>query len=321
MIPHTHTVLDTADPDELSAFLAAKHLRLTSVGQRDARRLSRVAVWRATDSYVSELSYGADVDISMPGGAGDYTVSLPVAGAMRLDSKGDGVTCAGARGGITSPAADTRLSIPAGSSRVSLMLSRRLIEGELERLSCHHVQGAVTFDCALDLTGRPDRILSETLRMLTAGIPDGENPLDDPCRRRHFEATVAGALLLYHPHSHAALLGAPACGAISRDVRRVIDYIHAALDQPITLGDLVAVAGVPARTLNAHFRAATGFPPMTYLRRERLRAVRAALLGDPGARVTTLAFAYGFTHLGRFASEYRRMFGEAPSETRASRRP
>nr|WP_289711683.1 helix-turn-helix domain-containing protein [Escherichia coli] len=39
---------------------------------------------------------------------------------------------------------------------------------------------------------------------------------------------------------------------------------------------------------------------------------------DPGCRVrnlTELALDFGFAHLGRFAEQYRRQFGELPSET------
>jgi len=60
---------------------------------------------------------------------------------------------------------------------------------------------------------------------------------------------------------------------------------------------------------------------MQWLRRERLHAVRAALLADPAPRpsVTQTALRFGFTHLGEFARAYRRAFGEAPSETLARR--
>ena len=48
----------------------------------------------------------------------------------------------------------------------------------------------------------------------------------------------------------------------------------------------------------------------------RMDRVRAMLLA-PGedARVTTIAMACGFAHLGRFAQVYRETYGESPSET------
>jgi AraC-like DNA-binding protein len=36
--------------------------------------------------------------------------------------------------------------------------------------------------------------------------------------------------------------------------------------------------------------------------------------------ISTLAFSWGFNHLGRFSTEYRKMFGETPSETQAKAR-
>ena len=57
--------------------------------------------------------------------------------------------------------------------------------------------------------------------------------------------------------------------------------------------------------------------PARYLTLKRLTAVRTELRrGDPAAiNVTDTAIKYGFWELGRFAREYRQMFGERPSET------
>jgi transcriptional regulator GlxA family with amidase domain len=93
--------------------------------------------------------------------------------------------------------------------------------------------------------------------------------------------------------------------------------MHAHLDQPITLADLVSASGVPGRTLLKHFENRWGMSPMRYLRKARLEHAQAALLrAEPGDTVTQIAMSLGFHHLGRFASEYRRRFGESPSETR-----
>jgi len=54
---------------------------------------------------------------------------------------------------------------------------------------------------------------------------------------------------------------------------------------------------------------------MRYLRHVRLeRAHQELVQAQPGeTTVTRTAGRWGFTHLGRFASEYRRAFGELPS--------
>jgi len=56
---------------------------------------------------------------------------------------------------------------------------------------------------------------------------------------------------------------------------------------------------------------------MAFLRDRRLEAARHELLvADAGEiSVTEVALGLGFTHLSRFANEYRKAFGELPSET------
>ena len=60
---------------------------------------------------------------------------------------------------------------------------------------------------------------------------------------------------------------------------------------------------------------------MQMLRTIRLdRARRELLAGGLNANVTSVALAWGFDHLGRFAASYRERFGETPRETLQRRR-
>ncbi len=56
---------------------------------------------------------------------------------------------------------------------------------------------------------------------------------------------------------------------------------------------------------------------MAYLKQKRLEAARRTLLtAEPlTTSVTEVATQWGFFHLGRFARDYRQLFGELPSET------
>jgi AraC-like DNA-binding protein/tetratricopeptide (TPR) repeat protein len=104
--------------------------------------------------------------------------------------------------------------------------------------------------------------------------------------------------------------------ALPHDVRRAVDYMRQSICRPITIHDVAEHCGVAERTLNAHFRAFVGLPPMRYLRGLRLAAARETLLArKPNISVTEVARRYGFHHFGRFSSQYRRRFGETPSAT------
>jgi AraC-like DNA-binding protein len=53
-----------------------------------------------------------------------------------------------------------------------------------------------------------------------------------------------------------------------------------------------------------------------YLKRFRLEAVRQALLeGGCSGNITAVAMQWGFNHLGRFSSDYKKLFLEVPSKT------
>ncbi len=58
--------------------------------------------------------------------------------------------------------------------------------------------------------------------------------------------------------------------------------------------------------------------PKRYIHIRRLSAVRQQILSrDSRETVTDIANYWGFWHMGQFAADYRRHFGEAPSDTKA----
>ncbi|WP_371130465.1 helix-turn-helix transcriptional regulator [Phenylobacterium sp.] len=73
------------------------------------------------------------------------------------------------------------------------------------------------------------------------------------------------------------------------------------------------------RSLEEGFRRFKDVSPMVSLRAVRLEKARAELrrLGSQ-ANIGEVARSCGFPHVGRFATDYRRAFGELPSATKAS---
>jgi AraC family ethanolamine operon transcriptional activator len=99
--------------------------------------------------------------------------------------------------------------------------------------------------------------------------------------------------------------------------RRARDYIHAHLDQPLTLKDIYTEIGTSRRTLYYSFETIFGMTPMDYVKVQRLRGVRRSLKqADPKATsITKIANQWGFWSLYHFAKAYQAQFGELPSET------
>jgi AraC family ethanolamine operon transcriptional activator len=103
-------------------------------------------------------------------------------------------------------------------------------------------------------------------------------------------------------------------------VRRIEEYLDAHRGEAPSIPTLCSVAGVSERTLEYAFRELIGVTPVRYLKLRRLNLVRRALRApEAGASsVTEIALRAGFYDLGRFAGEYRALFGELPSQTLAA---
>lgn len=100
-------------------------------------------------------------------------------------------------------------------------------------------------------------------------------------------------------------------------VKAAEEYICANLENPVSVSDIAAAAKLHPRSLFRLFNARHGVGPMTFLKQRRLDAVQRSLMGTyaESDTVTQHAVRFGFHHLGQFSLDYKRAFGESPSET------
>lgn len=101
---------------------------------------------------------------------------------------------------------------------------------------------------------------------------------------------------------------------VVRAIRKSLDQFP---DAWPSLRELADSANVSERTIRNIFRDQYGVSPRRYLWLHRMHQVRAALRSSERGctTVTATAARFGFWHFGRFAAQYRRLFGERPSET------
>jgi len=174
------------------------------------------------------------------------------------------------------------------------------------------------FSVMLDLSLPRFSLFAAILGLLCAAL--GERGCDSPQRDRVITRLEEALWLAFAdacPELHGEHQDARRAGPVSPVARRVTAYIDANLRSDLVLADLVEVSGMSARTLHSGFRQAHGMGPMAYLKKMKLiRCREALLLADPESEfVGDIAAHWGFYHLSSFARDYRRQFGELPSET------
>ena len=102
---------------------------------------------------------------------------------------------------------------------------------------------------------------------------------------------------------------------------QAIEEISKGIRKPLTVPELALKANVSQRSLRLAFQESLGLSPRKYLHRYRLHKVHHELYtrDAEAASVTDAALHWGFTELGRFAGEYKQLFGELPSMTLCKR--
>ncbi len=100
-------------------------------------------------------------------------------------------------------------------------------------------------------------------------------------------------------------------------VERALAYADVFQSKSVTVSDLCTDVNVSRRTLEVAFQTIAGKSPLQFLTHRRLSRAYIDLkrAKNESTHVTEIAFAHGFTELGRFANRYQKMFGELPSET------
>ena len=103
----------------------------------------------------------------------------------------------------------------------------------------------------------------------------------------------------------------------SRALQRALEYIQDNPRAQYSVEQLCCYSACSLSTLERAFRDHFGVSPKQYLIALRLNGVRKNLLNPEESRgVGDVATEWGFWHLSKFASDYKRMFGELPSATR-----
>jgi AraC-like DNA-binding protein len=191
------------------------------------------------------------------------------------------------------------------------------IQRELSYLVGSEITQPVEFDPIVNFDSGPGRLVKRMCVHLYKNVAQHESELSrSAVGVRQMERSLTTLILEGINHNYSKLVNAPGNKIAPRQIRTVEEFIREYADEPLSLGDLAIVGGVSARSLQYTFLRHRGCSPMDFLRSTRFERVRSELLeAKEDTTVTSVALRWGFSHLGRFAVEYRARFNESPSET------
>jgi AraC-like DNA-binding protein len=313
-------VFRSRDPDEARAFLRSKQFRF-DLPRRVAGQLDlRINGVYLPGLYVGYIQYGATAEVRTNPARNDYWLQLPIREPFEITIAHECITCGPDRAAISSPTSGLLIRTTGSGARFNISLTASALTRQLAGLLGATPTVPLEFEPAMDLTTGYGRSLAQYVRLAVADFERAGSMPWDAITISLFEQFIMCRLLLSHPNNYTELLQGREPSLTPRDLRRAIDYMHANVAAPITIADIAEASGIAGRTLFQYFRDFRGTSPMRYLRDARFEKVQEALKrGQAEESVAQVARRWGFSHLGRFAVEYRKRFGESPSDVLWSR--
>lgn len=313
----SRTVLRSTDLDETRDVVAQAFcphsLQLPDAAAALATRYRGVQVG---DIGVTLLDYGAPVRIATQGSGDFFLVEIPLGGRSTITTGGDTVVADRSTGAVLCFSRPVTTTRAASSPQLIVRIERTALEDQLHVMLGRPVRSPLRLATAMDLTaggGRSWRRLVDLLRAES----EQDGTLVHAAVRAQFRSLLLTQLLSAQPSNYSDALQESERPPLSRSLQRAVDLIHDHAAEPLTVEDVALATGISVRALQQGFRRHVGSTPTEYLRDVRLDRVHEALRSaDPGTvTVTDIACRWGFSHLGRFAGDYRRRFAESPSTT------
>jgi AraC-like DNA-binding protein len=264
---------------------------------------------------VNALQFGGEIMVAAPHLPDYYLLQFMLDGSCTLAQGGHAYDMASGSVAVINPCRPFTKSWSTAGRQLLIRIDRGLLERELRAWTGRDQKGRIEFDQSQAFAIGRLNTLTYTVRMLCDLLRHESSGLDHPLVRDRVAATLASALLVELPHTHSRAFDETETTVAPTSVRRAERFIEENAARSIGLADVAGAAGVSARALQLAFRRFRNTTPMAHLRALRLELARSQLAGPEGASVTSVANAYGFGCLGRFAADYKARFHESPSET------
>jgi len=302
----TATIFHGAHPEDVSAFVN-RHIGGHSLDLLGGESRASSLSYREFAGFgLSRVSYGNHVRVKSPALEDIYHFQIVTRGECRWRQGSDCLSMRRGQALMVNPDEAIDLEYSPECEKVII----KVPESVLNSARAGVCQEAIRFDrVPVNLSLCPS--LTNVLEAVFAEFEEaGED--EAPEISLSYREIILKKLLRVFPSNLADQ--EPGCAATPA-VERMVRYIEQNVKEDIGVDELSQVSNMSVRSIYNAFSRAFSTTPKTYVKQVKLRQLREDLLRGQCRNITEVALDYGFSHLGRFSSDYRKLFGELPSET------
>lgn len=275
-------------------------------------------VFKSMATTLGTIEYGTDVTVDIEDAEhfSSYSLSLPLVGEQELSKNGTLLKSNRDQGVIISPNENQMLAISGDCRKVQVVITRAAMSESLEGMLQRPLDVPLRFEPVMDAVDGASASWWRMARYFIGELERSSALFEQVVFTRDIESSLIKGLILAQPNNYSDELRDVLGVKLPHYLIRAKQYIHDNAREAVHLEDIEAAAGVSRFKLFEAFRKYFALSPMAYLKKYRLNAVRQDILEQGLARnISEIAMGWGFTHMGRFSAEYRKLFDEAPSAT------
>lgn len=303
------SIFNGAHPEEVSSFVN-EHVGQHSLEMVGRERASARLSFREFAGFgLSLISYGNRVRVRSPELESMYHFQIITQGECAWYRGNDRTTLQQGQAMMVNPHENIDLEYSEDCEKLIIKVPDKVMNTALTSASHGMPNTAIQFSGApMNLNRCPG--LLKLLETVFVELEEGENELAEVSAP--YREIILRKLLHVFPNNAKETRAGQACAPA---LSKMLVYIDRNLKQDIGIDELSSVSNTSVRSIYNLFSKTFSTTPKCYVKQLRLQKLREDLLRGSARNVTEVALDYGFTHLGRFSSDYKKAFGELPSET------
>jgi AraC-like DNA-binding protein len=246
-----------------------------------------------------------------------YIIEIPLSGLAETTRGRETFVSRRGQAVIISPGTHFRSQWNRQCTKLLAFIKRDAMEHQLSNILDQTIKEPIQFDLGLDLQSGKGAAWWRAVKYVTRELEyQDPEPNQNIHLNRHFEQMLISSLIIHHHSNYSNKLSRHCDLTQPAFLKKVESYIHDNCAEDITVEQLASIAGASVPRLFAAFRRYKGISPMRYVTNIRFERVHSALNNaGGGSLVSEIAMDWGFYQLGRFSQEYKKRYGESPSET------